>query len=305
MDVFAQMQLFVKVVESAGFTAAARSLGVPKSTVSRQVARLEDRLGVRLLHRTTRALRPTEAGQAYYERCARILADLSEAEQAVSRAQVIPRGPLKITAPLTFGYLFMGDLVAGFLRAYPEVVLDLSLSDRKVDLIEEGYDVAIRAGTLDDSSLVARRLGPATMMVVASPDYLARRGTPLHPQDLKDHDCLRYEQGSLASWRFAGDVLVSVDGPLVSNNGDILRSAAVAGLGLTYAPRFIVGAEVRSGKLVGVLGDHVQSLGGIWAIYPANRHLSAKVRAFVDYAVGWLGDVPPWERCPTEEPATP
>lgn len=298
MDVFGQMHLFVKVVDSAGFTAAARSLGVPKSTVSRQVARLEDRLGVRLLHRTTRALRPTDAGQAYYERCSRILADLAEAEQAVSRAQVVPRGALRISAPLTFGYLFLGDLVAGFIQAYPEVVLDVSLSDRKVDLIEEGFDLAIRAGTLDDSSLVARRLGPATMVVVASGAYLARKGTPLVPQDLRDHTCLRYDQGSLASWRFADDVHVLVDGPLVSNNGDILRAAAVAGLGLVYMPRFIVGDDVRTGKLVSVLEPHVQSLGGIWAIYPANRHLSAKVRAFVDYAVQWLGDVPPWERCP-------
>ncbi|MEQ1506593.1 MAG: LysR substrate-binding domain-containing protein [Myxococcota bacterium] len=299
MDVFGQMHLFVKVVESSGFTSAARELGVPKSTVSRQVAHLEDRLGVRLLHRTTRALRPTEAGQAYYERCVRILTDLVEAESAVTRAQVIPRGTLRISAPLTFGYLFLGDLVAAFLLEYPEVQLEMSLSDRKVDLIEDGFDLAIRVGVLDDSSLVARRIGTATQVIAGSPAYFARRGTPQLPTDLAHHDCMIYDGGARAtSWRFADDQTVTVKGPLVSNNGDILRAAAVAGLGLVYTPRFIIGSQLRSGSLVPVLDEHMAPPHGIWAIYPANRHLSAKVRSFVDFAVGWIGEVPPWDRCP-------
>jgi DNA-binding transcriptional LysR family regulator len=295
VDVLGQMHLFVKVVEHGGFTAAAQDLGVPKSTVSRQIARLEDRLGVRLLNRTTRALRTTEAGQAYYERCSRILSDVADAEGAVTQSQVKPRGTLRVSGPLSFGHLFLGPLVSAFLDEYPDVRLDLSLSDRKVDLIEEGYDLALRIGVLDDSSLVARRLGPSTMLVVGSPAYLARKGTPRVPADLRDHDCLTYEYSS-PSWRFA-DGPVAVRGRLASNNGDVLRDAALGGHGLWYGPRFLVGDAVREGRLVSVLEDHLRQNGGIWAIYPANRHLSAKVRAFVDFAATFWGDVPPWERC--------
>lgn len=302
MDAPGQIALFVKVVELGGFTAAARELSVPKSTVSRQIARLEDRLGVRLLERTTRALRTTEAGRAYYERCARILADLQEAEDAITRHQVVPRGTLRITAPLTLGYLFLGEVIASFLQAWPEVRVEVSLSDRRVDLIEEGFDLAIRAGTLDDSSMIARRLGSTAFVCCASPDYLARRGAPRAPEDLADHECLLYEYSApTGTWRLSPEVAVRVGSArLVSNNGDLLRAAAVAGLGLTFAPRFIVGRDLRAGRLVPVLEEHVQATGGIWALYPANRHLSAKVRAFVDHAIAALGPVPPWERC--EEP---
>lgn len=295
MDVLGQMHLFVKVVEHGGFTAAARDLGVPKSTVSRQVARLEDRLGVRLLERTTRALRTTEVGQSYYERCARILAEVVEAESVVTQAQAEPRGRLRITAPLTFGYLFLGEVVAAFLKSHPLVRIDISLSDRRVDLIDEGYDLAIRVGQLDDSSLVGRRLGRSTALICASPAYLKEHGHPKNPIDLKDHRCLTYEYGG-TTWRFNG-VTVPVDGPLVSNNGDILRAAALNGLGIVITPKFIVAEDLRAGRLVSLLEEHVPQGGsGIWAIYPANRHLSAKVRAFVDFAVEWFGDVAPWER---------
>ena len=296
MDGIGQIHLFVKVVETGGFTAAARELGVPKSTVSRQIARLEDRLGVRLLERTTRALRTTEVGQAFYERCRGIVSDMGEAEAAVTQAQVVPQGTLRLSAPLTFGYLFLGELVSRFLLEYPELHVEVSLSDRKVDLIEEGYDVAIRAGTLGDSSMIARRLGSAEGVICASPTYLAARGTPTRPEDLKDHDCLLYQYQSSSSWR-VGDTNVPVSGRLVSNNGDILRAAAVAGLGIANAPRFILGPELRAGRLVPVLQDHEQSNAGVWALYPHNRHLSAKVRAFVDFAVAHFGNVPPWELC--------
>ncbi|MEQ1566498.1 MAG: LysR family transcriptional regulator [Myxococcota bacterium] len=289
------MQVFVKVIELGGFTAAARELGVPKSTVSRQVARLEDRLGVRLLHRTTRALRATEAGQAYFERCTRILSDVDDAESVVTQSHLRVRGTLRITGPLTFGQLYLGDVVAAFLVEHPEVRVELSLADRRADLIDEGYDLAIRVGQLDDSSLVARRLGPSTMVIVGSPAYLTRRGTPQVPADLRGHDCLNYEY-SPPTWRI-GDVTVPVSGRLVSNNGDMLRAAAVAGLGLIYSPRFIVSQQLREGSLVRVLQDHIPTTGGIWALYPANRHLSAKVRAFVDFAIARFGEVPPWERC--------
>lgn len=291
MDTFNQMQLFVKVVETGSFTAAGRELGLPKSSVSRQIARLEERLGVRLLHRTTRVLRPTEAGLAYYEQCTRILAEVAEAEAALVRSQVEPSGRLSVTAPLSFGYRFMGTLVAGFLKAHPKVELLLSLSDRKMDLIEDGFDVAIRIGVLDDSSLVARKLGPASMVVAASPSYLARHGVPQTPEDLRDHSCLLYAYGP-SSWRFREDVAVAVKGPLVSNNGDILAAAAVEGLGLVLGPRFIVENELAAGRLVSVLEPYVPMGSGIWALYPANRFLSAKVRAFVDHVVSWFKDQP-------------
>jgi DNA-binding transcriptional LysR family regulator len=295
VDVLGQMHLFVKVVEHGGFTAAARDLGVPKSTVSRQVARLEDRLGVRLLERTTRALRTTEVGQAYYERCTRILAEVVEAEGAVTEAQAEPRGRLRISAPLTFGYLFLGEVIAAFLQSHPQVRIDISLTDRRVDLIDEGFDLAIRIGQLDDSTLVARRLGWAAAVVAASPEYLSRFGRPQVPEELRQHRCLHYEYRGFG-WRFGG-VSVPVDGPLVSNNGDLLRAAAVAGLGIIITPRFIIADELRDGRLVSILEEHLGAEGaGIWAIYPANRHLSAKVRSFVDFAVARFGQVAPWER---------
>jgi DNA-binding transcriptional LysR family regulator len=299
VDVFGQMHLFVKVIESGGFTAAGKQLGLPKSTVSRQVGALENRLGVRLLHRTTRVLRPTEAGLAYYEQCTRILTEVLEAETALSQSQMVPIGKLRVTAPLSFGYRFMGDLVASFLTAHPQVELTLSLSDRRMDLIEDGFDVAIRVGVLDDSSLVARKLGPASMVIAGSPAYFERRGVPGQPLDLKDHSCLIYAYGP-SSWSFKRGLTVPVAGPLVSNNGDILAAAAAAGLGLVLSPRFIVAGELASGKLVSVLEDHLPTVGGVWALYPANRFLSAKVRAFVDHVVSWFSSSPSWE-----EPTTP
>jgi DNA-binding transcriptional LysR family regulator len=278
VDSVSQLQVFVKVVEAGGFTAAARELNLPKSTVSRHVARLEDRLGVRLLERTTRAIRTTEVGQAYYERCARIVGDI---------AQVVPKGTLRLSGPLTFGQLYLGELIAAFMAAHPEVDCEVDLSDRKVDLIEEGYDVAVRIGALADSSMIARRLGSSELVVVASPDYLREHGTPRVPSDLRDHECMRYEYSATSSWSF-GDESVAVRGRLMANNGDVLRAAAAAGLGIVQAPRFIVGPDLRSGRLVRVLASAPSSVSGIWAIYPHHRHLSAKVRAFVDFAADYL-----------------
>lgn len=295
VDTISQIQIFVKVVEAGSFTAAARELGLPKSTASRQLARLEDRLGVRLLERNTRALRTTEVGQAYYERCVRIVSDLAEADAAVTQAQVVPQGTLRISAPLTFGYLYLGPLVAAFLEAHPRVTLQVVLSDRKVDLIEEGYDLVIRVGVLEDSSLIARRLGRMERVVAASPGYLARRGVPQRAEDLRAHDALLYSYtASTASWRLGPDRVIPVQGRLISNNGDVLRAAAVAGLGLVLAPRFVLDADLQAGRLVQVLGDCVTEEDGIWAIYPHHRHLSVKVRSFVDFAVAHLGSQAAW-----------
>lgn len=288
MDLLASMQMFVKVVETGGFTNAARELTLPKSTVSRQVSALEARLGVRLLERTTRSLRPTEAGRAYYERCARIVADVAEAEDAAARTQTEPQGTLRVSAPVSLGVRTLGPMVGRWLSRHPKVHLELSLSDRRVDLVEEGFDVAIRVGVLADSSMVARKLAASPMICAASPEHLARHGIPQHPDDLRRHACLQYEYARTTGWRFrvsGREVVVPVQGPLVANNGDLLRDAAVAGLGFTLAPTFILEPHLAEGRLVAVLSEYVPPGSAVWAVYPENRFLSAKVRSFVDAMV--------------------
>ncbi|MCB9745948.1 MAG: LysR family transcriptional regulator [Alphaproteobacteria bacterium] len=291
------MVVFVKVVQVGSFSGAARALDMPKSTVSRQVAHLEDRLGVRLLNRTTRTLALTDIGAAYYERAARIVESIEEAEEAVTQLTTRPRGTLRLSAPVTLGRLFIGQLVAGFITRFPEVRVDVALNDRMVDIIEEGYDLAIRAAALEDSSFIVRKLGSSRRVICASPAYLERAGTPRRPEDLRAHDCLRYaHERTGGAWRLSEGHVVQVDGPLVSNNGDVLRQAALAGLGLVLIPRFMVGPELRSGALVPVLQEHTSDEGGVYAMYPHNRHLSAKVRAFVDFAVEQFTPAP-WESC--------
>lgn len=286
-----EIQVFVKVVEAESFTGAADLMGMPKSTVSRYVSKLEDRLGVRLLNRTTRQLRPTDVGQAYYSRCVRIIADLEEAERAITSMQEVPTGPLRVTAPLTFGYLFLGELLSRFMKKYPDVQVCMALTDRKVNLIEEGFDVAIRGGVLEDSSLIARKLGGTERVICASPSYLDARGVPKTPDDLRQHDCLMHSLQPTSgggTWRLAGGP-VSVNGPMVVNNIDVLRQAACAGHGLLLAPRFMVEEDLSRGALVSVMEAHVSQEGGLYILYPHARHLSAKVRAFVDFVVENLG----------------
>ena len=288
-----EIQVFVKVVEEGGFTAASGVLSMPKSTISRNISRLEDRLGVRLLYRTTRQLRTTEVGQAYYERCVRIVAELAEAEEAITAMSATPRGPLRLTAPVSYGHLYLSEVLSAFLKCYPEVQLQVSLTDRKVDLIEEGFDVAIRGGVLEDSSLIARKLSGAARVICASPDYLARRGTPASPADLRSHDCLMYGLGGGKTWRLAGGESVTVSGPLLVNNLDVIRQCAVDGLGLAMMPRFIAEDELATGALVAVLEQHASLAGGLYVLYPHARHLSAKVRAFVDFVTEHLRSTSP------------
>lgn len=298
MDSLGGMVIFARVVQLGSFSAAARALGLPKSTVSRQVARLEDHLGVRLIQRTTRTLRLTDVGRAYHERVQRILAEVQEAEQAITQLEAAPRGNLRITGPLTFGTIFLSDAIAAFMDRYPEVKLDVVLTDRVVDLVEEGFDLAVRAGVMRDSSHIARRLGSASRVVCASPAYLADRGRPERPADLVRHSCLLYAYESTGSaWRLGGESTSGLSGPLVSNNGDVLRRAAIAGHGLCFVPRFLVGPDLHAGRLVPVLEEFVVEEGGVYAVYPHSRHLSSKVRAFVDHLVAFFGPTPAWERC--------
>lgn len=288
-------------MEAQGFSAAARALGLSKSAVSKAVGQLEDRLGARLLNRTTRRLSLTDAGAAYYEGCVKVLAEAEEAELAVTRLQESPRGLLKVNAPMTFGVLHLAPCLPDFLQAHPELNIELSLDDRVVDLVEEGLDVAVRVAKLPDSSLIARRLAPSRRVWAASPEYLARNGAPEHPRELARHRVMLYSLllGPADEWRWetpegeAGSVRLT--GCLKANNGEVLRQAALSGLGLIFSPTFIVGRDLCEGRLVEVLRPWADSSGSDYAVYPHNRHLSAKVRAFVDFLAGRFGPVPYWE----------
>ena len=300
LDNLAAMAVFARVVEDRSFTQAADALGRSKSAVSKAVSQLEDRLGARLLNRTTRRLSLTEAGTAYYERAARILAEAAEADSAVSALQDEPRGTLRINAPMSFGQRHLAPAIGAFLERYPELRLDITLTDRFVDLIGEGYDVAIRIAALPDSSLIAAKLAPNRRVVCASPDYLARAGTPRHPQDLRQHNCFGYTyQATGNTWRFVGPegpATVRVTGSLTANNGDILKAAMLQGLGLGLVPTFSIADELKSGELVVVLPDYIDTETSVYAVYPHSRHLSAKVRAFVDYLRDRFRPEPYWDR---------
>lgn len=300
MDRLSEIEAFVRVAEAASFSAAARRLGASKSVISRHVSALEARLGARLFHRTTRALTLTEAGQGYLERTRRILADLEEADVAVGQLQAAPRGRLRINAPMSFGFLHLAPAIPDFLARHPEVDVDLVMNDRFVDLVDEGFDVAVRIGTLTNSSLIARRLAPIRRVVCASPDYFHRHGVPETPDDLKAHLCLPNTNISLLhEWRFrtaeGQPWPVEIRGRMSANNGDALRIAALKGLGLTFLPTFIVGVDLQAGTLNTVLDPFIPQDMTLNAVYPHARHLSPKVRAFVDFLAQRFGPRPYWD----------
>lgn len=301
MDRLAAIEAFVRVAECGSFSKAAERLNSSKSVVSRQVGALEAELGARLLHRTTRALTLTEAGRGYFERAGRILADLAEANSSVGQLQAAPRGRLRISAPVSFGFLHLAGVIPDFLERYPDVDIDLVMNDRFVDLVEEGFDTAVRIGKLEDSSLVARKIAPARRTISASPAYLQKRGTPASPDDLKAHECLCYSNLGLSQeWRFVRadgrPWPVEVRGRLHANNGDALRAAALRGFGLAVLPSFLVGSDFQSGALVSVLDAFMAQDSGVYAVYPHARHLSPKVRAFVDFLAERFGPDPYWDR---------
>jgi len=290
------LAVFVHVVRASSFTAAGERLGVPKSTISRRIARLEDRLGVRLLQRNSRAISVTEEGSWLYDRIADAVDTLEAAEAELGELAVRPRGRLRVSAPVTMGHLYLGPVIADFARAYPDIELQLDLSDRFVDLVGERYDVALRAGTLKDADLVARRIWHAGLTVVGSPAYLAERGTPSSPKDLQEHDGLINDHTPWRErWRFAGDVVAPIPRRLTSNSWDVLREAAVQGLGLAQVPTFQVGREIAEGTLVEVLADHQRPDDGLWIVFPTADHIPLKVRAFVDHVVASFTPKAPWE----------
>ncbi|WP_414473716.1 LysR family transcriptional regulator [Microvirga sp. M2] len=302
LDRFTGMQIFVRVAALGSLSAAARSLGISQTMATKHVGAIEERLGVKLLHRTTRRLTLTEAGRRYLESAERILAEVEEADAAASAERVEVRGMLRVNAPLSFGVREVAPLMAEFSRLHPAVAVDLGLNDRFVDLIEEGWDAAIRIGRMRDSTMIARKIAPCRLVVCGSPAYLAERGTPSTVADLQQHNCLGYtlSQGvGPDGWAFGADgkVKVPIKGNLRINNGDALVAAAVAGQGLVYQPTFITSHDLREGRLIALTLDHPPlDLPGIFAVYPSNRHPPAKVRAFVDFLARRFGSEPPWDR---------
>jgi DNA-binding transcriptional LysR family regulator len=288
MDRFLALRAFATVVEHGSFARAADRLDLSTSAISRQVADLEEHLGVRLLNRTTRRLSLTESGTAFHERCVQLLADLDEAEQAVTAAAIEPRGTLKLTCSITFGVRHLAPAIAAFSARHPQLRFDVELSDRAVDLVDEGFDLAIRIGDIGSQNLIGRRLGTTELVPCAAPDYLARHGTPRTPEALAQHACLSYEyMPTRGVWRFRDaqgqERTVRIAGPAHANNGRMLVALAVAGLGIALEPDFIVAPEIRTGRLVPLLPAYRPATAPVWAVYPSRRHLSAKVRAFVDF----------------------
>ena len=299
MDRLSAIQVFAQVVESGSFAKAAERLALSASAASRHVAELEAHLQTRLLNRTTRRVTLTEPGRAFYERAVQLLADLAEAEQEAARAAVVPRGTIRLTTSVNFGVRQVAPAIADFMARHREVAFDVSISERIVDLVEEGFDLAVRIGSPGSENLVARKLGETRLVLCAAPAYLAAHGTPETPEDLASHDCFTYEYLAPRNvWRFrdasGAERAVRVAGRLHSNNGDLLAEAAARGAGIAFEPAFIVGPEVRAGRLVRLLEDFVPPPLPIYAVYPSRRHLSAKVRLFVEFLAERFALAPDW-----------
>lgn len=303
MDNLSAMAVFAKVAEAKSFSAAAQRLGISKSAASKMVSRLERSLKARLLNRTTRRLSLTEVGAAFYEHCARMVAEAEAAELAVSRLSAAPRGVLKVTSPAAFGHLHIAPGVPDFLARYPDVSVQIVMNDRTVDLAEEGFDIAIRMAREQAPNVVARLLAPVRWAVCAAPEYLERNGAPRVPRDLARHNCLFYSfLESSSDWRFTGntgDTAVRVAGNFTVNNSEALREAVLKGLGIALLPTFAIGADIREKRLQQVLPEyraHGTFGTEVCAVYLPTRYLSPKVRAFVDFFVERFAPVPYWDR---------
>ena len=298
MDRLQAMKVFARVARLGGFSAAARELDLSTTAVSRHVSQLEEHLRVRLLQRTTRRLSLTDVGAAYLERCERILADLHELEDALCQGQQNPRGRLRITAGVSFAQEQLGAVMPTFVRRYPELEVELLLSDRHLDLIGEGLDLAVRIGRLPDSSLFARRLAPIRHAVCASPAYIAANGAVTAPGQLSRHTCI-IDTNQPKTWWFQGpdgEQTVTVTGRYRVNSAHGACDAVIAGLGLAYLPTFVAGPRIESGAIVPQLAGYRTTELAMYAVYPENRYLSAGVRAFIDLLVDHFGDEPPWDR---------
>mgnify|MGYP001282498067 CR=1 FL=1 len=299
MDRLAGMEAFVAIVDAGGFQAAARQLGVSRALLSKRLAALERSLGVQLLRRTTRRLSVTGPGAEFHERCRRILAEFREAAAELARQQDEPRGTLRINAPMSFGQLHLAPALFDFMREHPGISIQLTLTDRFVDVVEEGYDLVVRIGPLRDSSLIARRLGPVRRVLCAAPDYLARAGTPSRPDELPAHRLLQY--GWLATglrWHLTGpdgESALDVAGAFCANNGDVLKTAARAGLGIALLPTFLCASELARGELVRVLPQHEAAPIWLHALWPASRLMPSRLRRFIDFLALRFGERQTWD----------
>lgn len=289
------LHAFVEVVKHSGFAAAGRQMGQSRSVVNKLVLQLEAELGVQLLQRTTRRVSPTDAGRAFYERCVNILADIADAELAIAQLHTEPKGTLRLNAPMSFGTMHLSSAIAAFMARYPELQVQLTLSDRFVDLIEEGFDLTVRIAELEkeEDNLITQVLAPIHRVICGAPAYFERCGVPQVPPDLRDHDCLHY--GYLATgsqWRLTGadqqQTAVKVNCRYYANNGEVLRDAAIQGIGIVLLPQFIVGTALRSRQLQVVLSDYCPPPLKAYVAYPPNRHLSAKIQILTQFLQNWF-----------------
>ncbi|WP_035051718.1 LysR family transcriptional regulator [Andreprevotia chitinilytica] len=298
MDSLLSMRVFNQVVTNGSFVGAADRLGMSTAMVSKHIKHLESKLGIRLLNRTTRALSLTGPGGVYFERCQHVLADLDELEHAVGQSTIKPRGTLKVSVPVTFAVNYLCPVLADYYARYPEMKVDLQLSDRVIDLVDEGIDLGIRISADPNPSLVARRLSPIRFVMVASPEYLERNGTPQTPDDLVDHSCITYAYSNNGTaWSFTGPdgaITVNIQPKLRVNNGEMAAKAALAGLGLTIQPLILTQQYLKSGELVPILQDFPRPEVWVYAVYPNRSYLPAKTRAFIDLLVEHFGETPPW-----------
>jgi len=289
MEDFSAISSFVRVVEAKSFAAAAAQLGMTPSGVSRAVSRLEEQIGVRLLFRSTRALRLTDDGESFYQRCKDILADLGEAVEALNYARTKPKGKLRVAVNVSIGRAALIPNLAEFEARYPDIRLELSMSDRNIGLIEEGIDCAIRMGELEDSNLIARKLGYFSNVLCASPGYLERHGTPASIDDLKQHHCVNYiypTSGRPYQWQFDtpdGRIALDIDAHLLINDGESVIQAAIAGLGIIQVPHWLAASAIGYGKLKVIMEDTICTGSPVWIVYPQKKHLSARVQAFIEW----------------------
>jgi DNA-binding transcriptional LysR family regulator len=300
MHRFQELQAFVAVVETGSFTAAAERLDTAKSAVSRRVSALEERLGVQLIRRTTRKLNLTDTGQSFYEHSARILADLDEAESAVLQQHGELRGTLRVALPMSFALRHMSEPVAEFSRRHPRVKFDFDLNDRRVDLLQDGMDLALRIGRLQDSTLIARRLFDVRAIVCASPTYIEQHGIPETPDDLVSHRCLVYSNvPDPGRWTYrdaaSAQHVVDVNATMLASSGDFLGEAAVNGQGIVLQPTFIAGDRIHSGELVRILEDYEWPIAPAYVVYPPTRHLSYRVREFIDFLAEYFSGALSWD----------
>ncbi len=304
MEGFAAIPVFVAVVEHGGFSPAARSLGISKSAVSKRINQLEQQLGVKLLHRTTRKLSLTEAGKHYFEHAAKANNAAKDAEDAVAQLQGEPQGLLRINTPMSFGRLHIAPLIGKFLQRYPKITIDMMMDDKVVDLVAEGFDVAIRAGNLPDSSLIIRKLAPLKSVLCASPEYLKQHGIPQTIEQLAAHNCLQFSYSrDLKEWTFMRDgqsQSIEIKGNYRVNNSEALREAMLQGLGIGRLPTFVAGPDIVAGRLISLLNQYQMPSQSIYAVFSERQFLPAKVRAFVDFAIEHLAaEQPYWELKPS------